>query len=120
MNSQVRDEGLDTCYTTEQVSDTAAKAALPRHGRQCVRFASFISLRRSSPSPGNGSRPRLGHGGRGRRPVARHQAVLLTRQQLRTDRQKARLEAVLVDEEYVDVEVTEHVYQDLVAAYVDP
>ncbi|MGC0367076.1 transposase [Rhodococcus sp. 27YEA15] len=45
--------------------------------------------------------------------------VLLTRKVLRTDKQKARLEAVFADEQHIDVEVTERVYQDLVAAYAD-
>lgn len=39
---------------------------------------------------------------------------------MRTDKQKERLEAVFADEEHIDVEVTERIYQDLVAAYSDP
>lgn len=39
---------------------------------------------------------------------------------MRTDKQKARLEAVLADEQHLDVEVTERIYRDLVAAYSDP
>jgi transposase len=62
----------------------------------------------------------LGHRGRSGDPLYGIKRVLLTRRVLRTDKQKARLEAVFADEQHIDVEVTEHVYQDLVAAYADP
>lgn len=62
----------------------------------------------------------LGHRGRSGDPLYGIKRVLLTRKMLRTDRQKARLEAVFADEEHIDVEVTERIYQDLVAAYSDP
>ena len=62
----------------------------------------------------------LGHRGRSGDPLYGIRRVLLTRKQLRTDKQKIRLAAVFADEQHIDVEVTEHVYQDLVAAYADP
>jgi transposase len=62
----------------------------------------------------------LGHRGRSGDPLYGIKRVLLTRKVLRTDKQKARLEAVFADEQHIDVEVTEHLYQDLVAAYCDP
>ncbi|WP_415394476.1 ISL3 family transposase [Rhodococcus globerulus] len=62
----------------------------------------------------------LGHRGRSGDPLYGIKRVLLTRKILRTDKQKARLEAVFADEQHIDVEVTEHIYQDLVAAYADP
>ena len=62
----------------------------------------------------------LGHRGRSGDPLYGIKRVLLTRKVLRTDKQKARLEAVFADEQHIDVEVTEHLYQDLVAAYSDP
>lgn len=62
----------------------------------------------------------LGHRGRSGDPLYGVKRVLLTRKTLRTDKQKARLEAVFADENHIDVEVTEHIYQDLVAAYSDP
>lgn len=62
----------------------------------------------------------LGHRGHSGDPLYGIKRVLLTREMLRTDKQKARLEAVFADEQHLDVEVTEHVYQDLVAAYSDP
>ena len=62
----------------------------------------------------------LGHRGRSGDPLYGIKRVLLTRETLRTDKQNARLEAVFADEEHIDVEVTERVYQDLVAAYADP
>lgn len=46
--------------------------------------------------------------------------VLLTRKTLRTDKQNARLAAVFTNEQHIDVDVTERVYQDLVAAYAEP
>ncbi len=61
----------------------------------------------------------LGHRGRSGDPLYGIKRVLLTRHPLRTDRQNARLEAVFADEHHIDVEVTERVYQDLVAAYAD-
>lgn len=62
----------------------------------------------------------LGHRGRSGDPLYGIKRVLLTRKTLRTDKQKERLEAVFADEEHIDVEVTERIYQDLVAAYSDP
>ena len=62
----------------------------------------------------------LGHRGRSGDPLYGIKRVLLTRETLRSDKQKARLEAVFADEEHIDVEVTERIYQDLVAAYSDP
>lgn len=59
----------------------------------------------------------LGHRGRSGDPLYGIKRVLLTRERLRTDRQKARLEAAFTDEEHIDVDVTERVYPDLVAAY---
>lgn len=61
----------------------------------------------------------LGHRGQSGDPLYGIRRALLTRNELRTDKQKARLEAVFVDEEHIDVEVTERVYQDLVSAYAD-
>ena len=60
----------------------------------------------------------LGHRGRSGDPLYGIKRVLLTRKILRTDKQKARLEAVFADEQHIDVEVTEHIYQDLVALHV--
>lgn len=62
----------------------------------------------------------LGHRGRSGDPLYGIKRVLLTRKVLRTDKQKARLEAVFADEQHIDVEVAEHIYQDLVAAYATP
>lgn len=62
----------------------------------------------------------LGHRGRSGDPLYGIKRVLLTRKTLRTDKQKERLEAVFADENHIDVEVTERIYQDLVAAYSDP
>lgn len=61
----------------------------------------------------------LGHRGRSGDPLYGIKRVLLTRDELRTDKQQARLAAVFTDEAHIDVEVTECVYQDLVAAYAD-
>lgn len=62
----------------------------------------------------------LGHRGRSGDPLYGIKRVLLTRKVLRTDKQNERLAAVLANEEHIDVEVTERVYQELVAAYADP
>lgn len=62
----------------------------------------------------------LGHRGRSGDPLYGIKRVLLTHKVLRTDKQKARLEAVFADEQHIDVEVAEHIYQDLVAAYATP
>ncbi len=62
----------------------------------------------------------IGHRGRSGDLLYGVKRVLLTRKKLRTDKQKKRLEAVFADEEHIDVEVTEHIDQDLVAAYSDP
>ena len=62
----------------------------------------------------------LGHRGRSGDPLYGIKRILLTCETLRTDKQKARLEAVFADEQRIDVEVTERVYQELVAAYPEP
>ena len=59
----------------------------------------------------------LGHRGRSGDPLYGIKRVLLTRKKLRTDTQNERLAAAFADENHIDVEVTEHIYQDLVAAY---
>ncbi|QXC46876.1 ISL3 family transposase (plasmid) [Rhodococcus qingshengii] len=61
----------------------------------------------------------LGHRGRSGDPLYGIKRVLPTRKKLRTDKQNERLEAVFADEQHIDVEVTERIYQDLVAAYAD-
>lgn len=61
-----------------------------------------------------------GHRGRSGDPLFRIRRVLLTRAELRTDRQNTRLAAVFADEAHIGVEVTHGAYQDLVAAYGSP
>lgn len=61
-----------------------------------------------------------GHRGRSGDPLYGIRRVLLTRAELRTDRQNARLAAVFADEAHIVVEVTHGAYQDLVAAYGNP
>ena len=61
-----------------------------------------------------------GHRGRSGDPLYGIRRVLLTREELRTDRQIARLAAVFADEAHIGVEVTHAAYQDLVAAYGNP
>lgn len=61
-----------------------------------------------------------GHRGRSGDPLYGIRRVLLTREELRTDRQKARLAAVFAEEAHIGVEVTHGAYQDLVAAYGNP
>ncbi|MCD2158034.1 transposase [Rhodococcus cerastii] len=63
----------------------------------------------------------LGH--RAAAPATRSTAsngLFLTRETLLSDKQNERLEAVFTDEDHIDVEVTERVYQEFVAAYADP
>lgn len=62
----------------------------------------------------------LGHRRRSGAPLYGIKRVLLTREELRTDKQKARLASVFADEQHIDVEITGHIYQDLVAAYTTP
>ena len=58
-----------------------------------------------------------GHRGRSGDPLYGIRRVLLTREELRTDRQIARLAGVFADEAHVGVEVTHGAYQELVSAY---
>jgi transposase len=60
-----------------------------------------------------------GHRGRSGDPLYRVRRTLRTRLALLTDRQRARLEAVLALEEHVAVEVTWWAYQQIIAAYAD-
>lgn len=62
----------------------------------------------------------LGHRRRSGAPLYGIKRVLLTREELRTDKQKARLASVFADEQHIDVEIIGHIYQDLVAAYATP
>lgn len=61
-----------------------------------------------------------GHRGRSGDPLYGIRRVLLTRAEMRTDRQNARLAAVFAEEAHIGVEVTHGAYQDLVAAYGNP
>lgn len=59
----------------------------------------------------------LGHRGRSGDPLYGVRRILLTRMGLLTDGQRAKLDAVIADENHVAVDVTHHTYQDIIAAY---
>ena len=61
-----------------------------------------------------------GHRGHAGDPLFGIRRVLHTGQELLTDRQRARIEAVFTTDDHVQVEVTWAVYQRIVAAYRDP
>ena len=60
-----------------------------------------------------------GHRGRSGDPLYGIRRTARTRQELLSDRQRRRLEAVFVDERHIAVEVTWRVYQDIIEAYAD-
>lgn len=100
---------------------TAAKNALP-HARTVMDPFHVVHLAAEKLTI---TRQRIqqdtcGHRGRSGDPLYGIRRVLLTREDLRTDRQNARLAAVFADEAHIGVEVTHGTYQHLVAAYGNP
>ncbi len=61
-----------------------------------------------------------GHRGRARDPLYRARRTLHTGAGLLTARQKTRLEALFAGDDHVEVEATWSVYQQMIAAYVNP
>ena len=61
-----------------------------------------------------------GHRGHATDPLYRARQTLHTGRDLLTGRQQARLDALFAGDDHVEVEVTWHVYQEMVTAYRDP
>ncbi len=61
-----------------------------------------------------------GHRGRSGDPLYGIRRIMLTRMELLTEKQLAKLNTVLAVEDHAAVDVTHHIYQDIIAAYGHP